>query len=179
MIESLRSKAEFFVFALWSAIRGSAEEVELYATTTDGVLKRFETVAFNGGDDLPEHGAFSVETDRAAVKGLQEQIIGAFGPAVIRQKCAGEPKEVKLGEKMLRAEHVPVLAKLIEEGALAKCEELYLSANAIGDEGAKALAAALPSLGGLEVLLLNYNAIGDEGEAAVRAHKREGLKIFV
>ena len=34
---------------------------------------------------MPEQGAFSVEKDRETVKGLQDEMISAFGVAVIDQ----------------------------------------------------------------------------------------------
>ena len=173
-------RAEYFIFSLWSAIVGREGEVELYAASTDGELRRFKEVVFEGGaaNDMPEQGDFSVEADRAVVKGLQDSMIRAFVPAVIRQKCEGKPKEVVLSSKMLLAEHVPVLVRQIEGGALAECTYLRLGANSIGDEGAKALAAVLPSMSELERLDLDRNSIGDEGKAALKAMERDGLRIF-
>ena len=48
-------RAEYFIFSLWSAIVGREGEVELYAASTDGTLKRFEEVLFAGGvhNDMP------------------------------------------------------------------------------------------------------------------------------
>ena len=87
------------------------------------------------------------------------------------------PKEVELSAKMLLDENMPVLARQIEGGALAECTLLNLGSNSIGDEGAKALAAALPSMSKLEGLYLGGNSIGDEGEAALKAKERDGLEI--
>ena len=42
-------RAEYFIFSLWSAILGRATDVELYATTTKGHLKRFSEVSFLRG----------------------------------------------------------------------------------------------------------------------------------
>ena len=131
---------------------------------------------------MPEQGDFSVEADRAVVKGLQDSMIRAFGPAVIRQKCEGKPKEVDLVGKMLRDEHMPALVEQIEGGALAECTKLNLSSNSIGDEGAKALAAALPEVSSLKELNLANNGacnmgIGNEGKAALKAQERHGLWI--
>ena len=72
---------------------------------------------------------------------------------------------------------MPVLARQIKGGALAECTELILSSNSIGDEGAKALAAVLPSMSKLKVLNLSNNSIGNEGKAALRAKERDGLEI--
>ena len=173
-------RGEYFVFALSSAIRGRADEVELYAASTSGALKRFNQVDFQGGtaNDMPEQGAFSVEDDREKVKGLQDEMISAFGVAVIGQACAGKPKEVELSFKMLRAEHMPALVRQIEGGALAECRELDLRANGIGDEGATALAAALPKMSGLQKLDLDDNRIGDKGKAALEAQERDGLEMY-
>ena len=50
-------------------------------------------------------------------------------------------------------------------------EKLDLFSNSIGDEGAKALAAVLPSMSELKALNLEGNSIGDEGAKESQAHK--------
>ncbi|EOD17298.1 hypothetical protein EMIHUDRAFT_316356 [Emiliania huxleyi CCMP1516] len=58
------------------------------------------------------------------------------------------------------------LAEVLASGAAPRLEDLTLNGNKIGDEGWKALAAALGKEGAvprLETLHLNRNEIGDEG----------------
>merc|ERR1719238_1158285 len=69
------------------------------------------------------------------------------------------------------------LAEVLASGAAPRLEELYLWNNKIGDEGCKALAAALGKEGAaprLENLALNGNKIGDEGCMALAAALKEG-----
>jgi len=164
-------RAEFFIFALWSAIVGREGEVELYAAARDGALKRFSKVEFNETNDLPEQGALSVEKDREAVKKLQDDMISAFGHCVIRQKCESLPKEVKLGAivhlgaKMLRDEHMPTLCDFIAGGLLTNLEVLKLNQNSIRNAGMASLSEALSkgTLASLKKLDLTANKIGDAG----------------
>ncbi|EOD38922.1 hypothetical protein EMIHUDRAFT_224075 [Emiliania huxleyi CCMP1516] len=69
------------------------------------------------------------------------------------------------------------LAEVLASGAAPRLEELDLAPNKIGDEGCKALAAALGKEGAaprLEKLSLNGNQIGDEGCKALAAALKEG-----
>jgi Ran GTPase-activating protein (RanGAP) involved in mRNA processing and transport len=59
------------------------------------------------------------------------------------------------------------VAAVLAAGAAPKLEKLYLAGNSIGDEGARALAGALPSATALKVLNLESNSIGDEGARAL------------
>ncbi|EOD26944.1 hypothetical protein EMIHUDRAFT_114838 [Emiliania huxleyi CCMP1516] len=64
------------------------------------------------------------------------------------------------------------LAEVLASGAAPRLEKLWLQGNKIGDEGCKALAAALGKEGAaprLERLYLNDNEIGDEGCKALAA----------
>ncbi|EOD26952.1 hypothetical protein EMIHUDRAFT_236263 [Emiliania huxleyi CCMP1516] len=64
------------------------------------------------------------------------------------------------------------LAEVLASGAAPRLETLYLGENKIGDEGCKALVAALGKEGAaprLEKLDLNWNKIGDEGCKALAA----------
>uniref|UniRef100_A0A0D3JFS2 Uncharacterized protein n=2 Tax=Emiliania huxleyi TaxID=2903 RepID=A0A0D3JFS2_EMIH1 len=64
------------------------------------------------------------------------------------------------------------LAEVLASGAAPRLEELILDDNKIGDEGCKALAAALGKEGAaprLETLSLRFNQIGDEGCKALAA----------
>ena len=69
------------------------------------------------------------------------------------------------------------LAEVLASGAALRLETLYLHFNKIGDEGCKALAAALGKEGAaprLEDLNLRGNKIGDEGWKALAAALKEG-----
>ncbi|EOD15730.1 hypothetical protein EMIHUDRAFT_211351 [Emiliania huxleyi CCMP1516] len=69
------------------------------------------------------------------------------------------------------------LADVLASGAAPRLEELWLQQNQIGDEGCKALAAALGKEGAaprLEKLYLEFNKIGDEGCMALAAALKEG-----
>ena len=57
-----------------------------------------------------------------------------------------------------------------------------MSDNSIGDDGARALAAALPQVPGLKELDVSNNNIGTDGEDALRAAAaaaRAGLELSV
>ena len=122
----------------------------LYGITRDGSLKQYPEVAFTGGSDLPSQGDLSNPDDRASVKGLEDQMISAFGGVVAEAKCKAGGGMVDLHWKMLRAEHVDALA-----AALAKYEvvEVRLNENQLGPEGAAKLAEALKTNTTLKVLL--------------------------
>ncbi|EOD06785.1 hypothetical protein EMIHUDRAFT_359424, partial [Emiliania huxleyi CCMP1516] len=69
------------------------------------------------------------------------------------------------------------LAEVLASGAAPRLEILYLNGNKIGDDGCKALAAALGKEGAaprLETLFLFDNEIGDEGCKALAAALKEG-----
>jgi len=69
------------------------------------------------------------------------------------------------------------LAEVLASGAAPRLETLRLNGNEIGDEGCKALAAALGKEGAaprLEELYLGGNKIGDEGCKALAAALKEG-----
>ena len=69
------------------------------------------------------------------------------------------------------------LAEVLASGAAPRLEKLYLSSNKIGEQGCKALAAALGKEGAaprLEMLALNGNQIGDEGCKALAASLKDG-----
>ncbi|EOD17328.1 hypothetical protein EMIHUDRAFT_355829, partial [Emiliania huxleyi CCMP1516] len=88
----------------------------------------------------------------------------------------GDAEAAQLAE-VLASGAAPRLEKLYLEGAAPRLEDLYLGNNEIGDEGCKALAAALGKEGAaprLEVLDLLGNRIGDEGCKALAAALKEG-----
>ena len=115
----------------------------LYGITRDGSLKQYPKVEFSGGSDLPSQGDLSNPDDRASVKGLEDQMISAFGGVVAEAKCKPENWEggnVLLFCKMLRAEHVDALAAALAKYEVAKVD---LDGNQLGPEGAAKLAEAL------------------------------------
>jgi hypothetical protein len=65
------------------------------------------------------------------------------------------------------AAEAKAVAAVLAEGAAPKLRQLDLKNNSIGDEGARALAGALPSATALEGLHLGNNSIGDEGARAL------------
>jgi hypothetical protein len=165
-------RAEYFVFSLWSAIIGSVSNVQLYAAATDGTLKPFKSVEFDGYGDMPEQGDFSVETDRATVKGLQEQMIAAFGHVAIRQACEGATDVLDLNYKMLQDQHVPTLAEAVK--AVPSVKWLYLGFNQMTDISALAeagVAGALPSVRKIE---LHNNKLSNAAVSALAKAIEEG-----
>ena len=131
-------RCEFFIFSLWAEMQEKA--VPLYGIKRDGSLTQYPEVDFSGKKDLPSQGDLSNPDDRASVKGLEDQMISAFGGVVAEAKCKAGGWEVELNMKMLRAEHVNALA-----AALAKYEvpNVNLRGNQLGPEGAAKLAEAL------------------------------------
>jgi hypothetical protein len=65
------------------------------------------------------------------------------------------------------ADEAKAVAAVIASGAAPKLWELSLRANSIGDEGARTLVGALPSLTALQRLELGVNKIGSEGARAL------------
>ena len=174
-------RAEYFFFSLSAAMKGCEGDVHLYAAATDGTLKRYKDVSFDGwaesqhvtggviGSDLPEGGDFSNEADRELIRTLQDQMIENFGHVIIRQKCEGKPTEVLLNSKMLGQQHMLTLCEHIANGDLHQVEKLEISRNAIGDAGAVMLADALAKsmLPQLKMLTFSRNEVGDVGHAAL------------
>ena len=140
-------RCEFFIFSLWAEMQ--EKEVPLYGIKRDGSLTQYPEVEFTGFDDLPSQGALSNPDDRASVKGLEDQMISAFGGVVAEIMCKADGDKVYLFNKMLRDEHVDALA-----AALAKYEvaEVNLNGNQLGPEGAAKLAEALKTNTTLKVL---------------------------
>ncbi|CAK0799306.1 unnamed protein product [Prorocentrum cordatum] len=73
-------------------------------------------------------------------------------------------QELRLGGNRGRD---PVPGSIRLRFAAIRFQELWLGSNSIGDEGARALAGALPSLPSLQKLRLRGNYIGDEGARAL------------
>ena len=116
-----------------------------------------ETKSFTNGKD-----------DKPLVKRLYEAAFEEqFGKATVLNYCG-------LGWGDAEAAQ---LAEVLASGAAPRLETLILRGNKIGDEGCKALAAALGKEGAaprLEELWLLNNKIGDEGCMALAAALKEG-----
>ena len=152
---------EYFTFALVADILGKAEEIPLFAIAADGKLTQFQTVEFDGEDDLPSQGVLAVEDDRPLIAGLEAQMIGVYGSEIVRRTLAEELKsgEVDLGATMLRDVH---MADILQPGNdLSKLKWLYLNNNGYGDDGVEALmgAAEASRLKGLLLLSMHANGV--------------------
>ena len=140
-------RLEYFVFGLFSEISigetsmvvdGDLPPLKLYAVGANGELKHFKVVEFLGGDrgDFPSQGEFSFDSDRAAIKQLEERMMSSFGFAVVRNAVAvaaaaaeGASCTIDIGAKMLHDEHLQALAAAAAVGSLAKVTSLSLNAN--------------------------------------------------
>eukprot|EP00962_Isochrysis_galbana_P025283 scaffold7764_cov94-Isochrysis_galbana.AAC.1 len=85
--------------------------------------------------------------------------------AVLAAGAAPKLRVLSLGENSIGDEGARALAGALPRATALK--ELDLYNNSIGAEGARALAGALPSATALEKLYLNSNSIGDEGARAL------------
>ena len=134
-----RSRIEYFVFSLLAEMRG--HEPQLYAILRDGALKRYPEFAVYNEREMPSGGALSNPNDQALVKGLEDQMIDAYGTAIVELKCkAAGGEQVDLNSKMLRPQHVGALFAAVERYQVA---ELHLGWNQLGAEGGALVAAAL------------------------------------
>ena len=127
-------RCEYFIFSLWAEMLG--REAELYAILADGGLKRYPRVEVSSEENMPSGGALSNPDDKAAVQGLEDAMIAAYGKGTIEKACKAGGR-VGLNAKMLRDSHVPALVEAVEA---YKVEELHLNNNQLGVDGAKALA---------------------------------------
>ena len=141
-------RAELFVHFLLSEMRnvhdGSESAARLYAVGTDHRIVPFTSVEFTSDGDLPSQGLLSCEDDRPLIVSIEEQMISAFGHAVVRARCAGWPPIIDLSSKMLRDEHVATLTEAVRSGALDRTLELHLNWNP--------QLSRLPNLGSLSKL---------------------------
>ena len=135
-----RSRIEYFVFSLLAEMQG--HEVQLYAIERDGALNRYPQVQVLGEYAMPSGGDLSNPNDQALVKGLEDQMIDAYGTALVELKCkaARRGERVDLSCKMLRPQHVGALFAAVGRYHVA---ELNLDSNQLGDEGGALVAAAL------------------------------------
>ena len=127
-------RCEYFIFSLWAEMLGG--EAELYAILVDGRLHRYPKVSVFRKEYMPSGGALSNPDDKAAVQGLEDAMIAAYGKGTIEKACKAGGR-VQLSHKMLRDSHVPALVDAVEA---YKVEELHLNFNQLGVDGAKALA---------------------------------------
>lgn len=131
-------RVEYFIFGLYSEILAAAacceiSPLRLFAIGVAGEVQQFKVVEFLGGDrgDMPSQGTFTFSDDRERIARLEDQMISAFGFAVIRNAVgasrAGEAI-CDLGAKMLRDEHLPALKAASDAGELANVTTLSLNA---------------------------------------------------
>ena len=116
-----------------------------------------ETKSFTNGKD-----------DKPLVKRLYE---AAF------EEQFGKATELRYGQLGWGDAEAAQLAEVLASGAAPRLETLCLNNNGIGDEGCKALAAALCKEGAaprLKKLDLGFNRIGDEGCKALAAALKDG-----
>jgi len=100
---------------LWAEMEG-AKKVQLYAVNLQGELNQYKEVVLFEERDLPAGGDLTVEADRALIHAIQEQMLAAYVPAVIRNQCAGGAGGgVNLGRKMLDDNAMPALVTALRE----------------------------------------------------------------
>jgi hypothetical protein len=141
----------------------------------------------NGKDDRP-----------AVAKLYAEGVAARFGTvrALNNSSLGWGDNEAKALAAVLATGATPKLRQLYlylieigDEGARALAralpsatalKELYLTSNRIGAEGARALVGALPSALKLKALILEFNSIGDETKAELRrACEEQSPKTFL
>ena len=165
-------RVEFFLFSLYFEMRHGCPDalkpLRLYAAAGGGgggggsgvaELQQFKVVEFLGGDrgDMPSQGAFSFESDRQNIVQLEDRMISAFGHEVLKQASVAAETDpvVDLGAKMLRDEHMPTLAALIQAGGFKAATTLSFNACPMIQH--------LPSLDGMDALktlsLINAHAL--------------------
>ena len=116
--------------------------VKLFAITLGGALNCYPKVQVPGEEFMPSRGALANPKDQELVKGVEDQMIEAFGTGVVELKCkaAGGGGEADLSKKMLRPVHVGALFAAVERYQVAS---LNLDCNQLGAAGGELLAAAL------------------------------------
>ena len=116
--------------------------VQLYAILKNGQLKQYPEVEVAFEEQLPSGGAFSVPGDTELVKDIEDEMIEAYGHAIIKRRCRAKDRSgaVDLKSKLLRPQHVESLMKAVKQHGVTW---LNLEANQLGPEGGRMLAEAL------------------------------------
>ena len=137
----VHSRIEYFVYSLLAEMQ--EREVRLHAIKLDGGLNPYPQVEVLGEQYMPSGGDLSNPNDKALVKSLEDQMIEAYGNALVEVKCkAAGGGTVDLAAKMIRPVHVDALSAAVE---CYKVTVLKLDNNQLGAPGAEKLAAALKS----------------------------------
>ena len=76
--------------------------------------------------------------------------------------------KISVNDNRLGDEAATVLCDALRESTVTKVQELDLSNNNIGPEGAKAVAAMAAVVASMTRLDVRWDSLGEEGEAALR-----------
>jgi len=126
------------------------DDARLLGSSVPACLQRLQLGSYTGDFKSPENGC-----------GLAEGLAEAF-----QQRQMASLNEFIIGCK-IGDDGVAALAKAFQKTALPSLQELHMSKNNIGDDGAKALAQALKATPSLTKLILFTNKIGDGGATAL------------
>ena len=101
---------------------------------------------------------------------LRSNYIGPGGAKAIAALCAVRASLTKIlvGGNGLGDEGTTILCDALRESTASKVEELDLSYNKIGPDGARAIAALCAVRPSLTKLDAEYNRLGEEGKAVLR-----------
>ena len=131
---------------------------------------QYPKVDVGGEFAMPSGGELTNPNDAAVVRTLEKRIVSAYGYEIVRKQCAqaaqasdDDKGRVTLSNKMVHAEHMPVLA---EECVARSLTSVNLCSNMLREEGAERLAELLPTMQ-LTSLWLDWNHIGDAGTKAL------------
>ena len=83
-----------------------------------------------------------------------------------------------MGANSLRDEGAIAVCNALKESKVSKLEELFISNNDIGADGAKAIAAYCAVSASMTALDVQYNSMGDEGNALLREAVNYGHSGF-
>ena len=113
--------------------------------------------------------------------GLNSNGIGPDGAKAVAALCAAMASltKVLVGGNELGDEGTIILCDALRESTATKVQELDLSLNRIGPEGAKAVAAMAAVVASLTRLDIDYNSLGEEGRAVLRktVEVRSGFEL--
>eukprot|EP00962_Isochrysis_galbana_P048071 scaffold19931_cov100-Isochrysis_galbana.AAC.1 len=147
----------------WDALRDACKQGRRAPVLPSALKKELEHKHFTNGKD-----------DRPAVAELY---------AAGFKARFGEAEELYYATLGWGDDEAKAVAAVLAAGAAPKLRVLSLGCYSMGDEGARALAGALPSATALKELYLNNNSIGDEGARALagalpRATALEELGLY-